>query len=271
MDLLNKFNTVEVNNISRIDTTLATTLLGSEALVNLEYIEICKRVEYLKSYTDKECFEKYIEIEEGKSIDIYTNYVYKCFEALNDFYEMSLKYTDFFNIYGHKIFSFDDILKFYFKSTEDVSLEEFGKKETIEDFFGMFDMRWKKPLPTITKGGVITLPNLLYISDGYYSNYLQFDYRNQSRIDLISQCFNLCFNDINKKTDMFYNWSAMSENNGDRKYDRCLKKKAVQINIMGLDTVTAFANGNIKLKFENKKNAFEFFDYFKLGECKERV
>lgn len=271
MDLLNKFQAVNEDNISRIDTSLSETLLGYESYVNLKNKEIQERITYLKNFNQEGVFEEYIDTEIDCSMRIYADFVYKSIDTINSFYQLDLSSRKFIDLYGYKIFSLDDVLSFCFKISKNVPLEKYAISKTKEDLFNRFNNRWKCPLPSVTKSGVITFPKILYIMDGYHSQYLKMDYSNQDRIDLLDKCVNLFFNNENKPTKIFYPLSAMYEQDDKTTFCDYLNKDEIFLEDENITSIKCFSNGNIKLKFKNKLDAFKFFEYFELDKCVPNV
>lgn len=279
MTLLNKFTEVKIDNSSRIDPNLYKELFYLQKECDKKHKLIEDRIFYLKQYSkeNENPFDDFCKDYLQESVSNYRSFVYETLQKINEFYQTefylaSQMYSDGFSVaFGDKkVITVEDILEYCFKINEGVSFEESGIQKTKNDLFEIWNNRYKKPLPSIAKNGVITLPKMIYIEDSWHSEYIKISYSDEHYIGLLEKSINLYKNQDNKKNNMLYDWKAESVEEDKRKFSNYYKKKAVKINKSGLEEVTLFGNGNVKIKFEDVEDSKGYFEYFNLGVCKNR-
>lgn len=273
MTLLNKFTEVKIDNSSRIDHNLHKELFYLQKECDKKHKLIEDRIFYLKQYSkeNENPFDEFCKSYLQESVSNYRSFVYETLQKINDFYQTEFGLGSKMFSVGFddkKVITLDDILEYCFKISGGISFEEFGIEKTKNDLFEIWNNSYKKPLPSIAKNGVITLPKMIYIKDSWHSEYIKISYSDEHYIGLLEKSINLYKNQDNNENNMLYNWKAESVEEYKRKFNNYYRKKAVKINKSGLEEVTLFGNGNVKIKFENIEDSKGYFEFYNLGSCK---
>ncbi len=265
MNLLDKFSTVKVDNTTRIDSTLYEMLIKRQNICDEKHREYVNQINYMESYkTDskKHPFKDFIETVKDNSSSMYYTFASNCFSDINDFYDLRVQFRDY-PYRNNEVISLSEIIDYFFTETNGVDLTESGKQRIKDMMFNRFNERWKKPLPSITKSGTITLPSVVFI-DTYWtsrSDALKIDYSDEMYIEMLIKSIDLYFNNTINDNGVLDDFKTT-----DRHY---FKKGKTEINKNGIESITLFQNGNIKLKFIDKVDALKYYEFYNLHNCKE--
>lgn len=267
MNLLDKFSTVTVDNTTRIDKTLYSELKSLQDICDKRAIEYSMQIAHLGDYRSNSKthpFDEFVKTIKDSSSSMYYCFASDCFDKINKHYDLNIRFYDFTNIYNKSVYSVDEIVDYFFTRTNGVDLLESGKQRIKDMMFNRFNERWRKPIPSVTKSGVVTLPSVCYI-DTYWSNRNdshKIDRSDDIYMEMVNKSFNLFYNDSIDMCDVFDNFKVKGEN-------YYYYKNKTEINTMGVESVTFYANGNLKIKFIDKTDALRYFEFYNLHNCKE--
>ncbi len=280
MDILDKFNNIDVDNTTRVSDDVINKIKEIEDKMNTKITNFSEQIDYLKKFRDSQCFDGFIETIEHNIISSKIDFIYNSKEIIESEYYLCID-----KIKYHRV-TYEDTLKYFdneptlnkmidliFETTEKMAVDEYEKKRAKELMFKEMNERWGKQLASFTKNGTVIFPEYIYIDNhGYESNQMFDDGEalafscNSSgdKFDIINlfKCLNLFENDSIETHECE---SMISFRNNSHFYIK--SGKTVFDNEL-VDSITVTKKGNIKIKFNDSKNGLLFYEFLNLHNAK---